>query len=350
MGAGKEGAKVEGEKKPADAGAEKKADAGGDKKADAKPPVCVFKMDMHCEGCAKKVKHIVKHMDGVEDVKVDTAGNKLTVTGKVDPTTVKSRVEGKTKKKVDIVSPQPKKDAGGDKKSDAKSDKKPEEKKEDKKEEKKPPKESTVVLKIRLHCEGCIAKIKRIISKSQGVTSVSVAKDKELVTVTGTMDVKDLVPYLKEKLKRTVEVVPPKKEEEKKGKEKDGGDGEKKAEKKDGEAKAEKKEGDGGKKEEAPKVEVSKMEYHGYPPAGPMYWLDPGYSQSYMVQPHYSEPAYAMNPNGYAMNPNGYAINPNGYAMNQAYAVDHYGYVMDRHNMHAPQMFSDENPNACSVM
>ena len=39
---------------------------------------------------------------------------------------------------------------------------------------------------------------------------------KNLVTVKGTMDVKDLAPYLKEELRIAVEVVPPKKEKEKK--------------------------------------------------------------------------------------------------------------------------------------
>lgn len=67
---------------------------------------------------------------GVDDVKIDAAGNKLTVTGKVDPAKLRQRVEDKTHKRVELVSPQPKKDGG------AASDKKPEEKKkgEDKKE------------------------------------------------------------------------------------------------------------------------------------------------------------------------------------------------------------------------
>lgn len=73
----------------------------------------------------------------MEAVKTDCEGNKLTVTGKVDPAKVKERLEEKIKKKVDIVSPQPKKD-GGDKKPDEKAEKKSEEKKP---EEKKPPKE-----------------------------------------------------------------------------------------------------------------------------------------------------------------------------------------------------------------
>jgi hypothetical protein len=79
---------------------------------------------------------------GVEGLKTDCAGNKLTVTGKVDPAKIKARLEEKTKRKVEIISPQPKKDdgaaAGGDKKADEKPEKKPEGKKE---EAKKPPPE-----------------------------------------------------------------------------------------------------------------------------------------------------------------------------------------------------------------
>jgi hypothetical protein len=81
---------------------------------------------------------------GVEGLKTDCAANKLTVTGKADPAKIKARLEEKTKRKVEIISPQPKKDdgaaaaAGGDKKADEKPEKKPEAKKE---EAKKPPPE-----------------------------------------------------------------------------------------------------------------------------------------------------------------------------------------------------------------
>ncbi|XP_021619262.1 heavy metal-associated isoprenylated plant protein 5 [Manihot esculenta] len=352
-----EAPKGDAEKKPtADAG------AAGEKKDDAKV-ISVYKMNMHCEGCAKKIRRAVKRLEGVEAVKTDCEGNKLTVTGKVDPEKVKARVEEKTKKKVEIVSPQPKKD-GGDKKPE---EKKPEEKKP---EEKKPPKESTVVLKIRTHCDGCISKIKKIILKIKGVDNVAVDGAKDLVTVKGTMEVKEMVPYLKEKLKRNVEVVPPKAEEAKKeggGEKKEEAKAEKKeeakAEKKEAkaekkedakaekkeEAKAEKKEGDGGKKEEAAaaggggaKVEVNKMEY--YPPPVPIQWFDGAFGQSYAVEPHHGYYAVNQAP-GYPMMNHGYGYVQHGY-VNQ-------GYVMEpayHHPMHAPQMFSDENPNACSVM
>ena len=53
-------AKDAGEKK-ADAG-EKKVDAG-EKKAEGPAPA-VFKIDLHCEGCAKKVRRYVRKFDG----------------------------------------------------------------------------------------------------------------------------------------------------------------------------------------------------------------------------------------------------------------------------------------------
>ncbi|WCJ34494.1 Heavy metal transport/detoxification superfamily protein [Euphorbia peplus] len=348
-----------------DGEAEKKsAAAGGDNKDDSKPAVSVYKMDMHCEGCAKKIRSAVKHLDGVESAKTDCEANKLTVTGKVDPAKVKARLEEKLKKKVDIVSPQPKKDGGGgggggEKKAEEKSEKKPAEEK--KPEEKKPPKESTVVLKIRTHCDGCINKMKKIIKKFNGVDSVAIDGGKDLVTVKGTMEVKDLVPYLSEKLRRSVEVVPAKKDEGKK----EGGGGEKKSdekkegggggEKKEGEAKAEKKDGEGGKKEAAAApvgggdgggtkaVEVvNKFEY--YPAAAPTYWFDGVFGQSSTVDPHSVQYGYGYNPVN-----QGYPAYPG--PMNHGYIQQ--GYVAEpvyNHPMHAPQMFSDENPNACSVM
>ncbi|WCJ40489.1 hypothetical protein M5689_021404 [Euphorbia peplus] len=90
-------------------GKEEKKDATptavGETKDDGKP-VSVYKMNMHCEGCVKKIIKFVKHLEGLEAVEVDLKANKLTVTGEVDPAKVKARLEEKAKRKVDIVSPQ----------------------------------------------------------------------------------------------------------------------------------------------------------------------------------------------------------------------------------------------------
>lgn len=195
---------------------------------------------------------------------------------------------------------------------------------------------------------------------------MTVDSQKELVTVTGTMDLKEMIPYLNEKLKRNVEVVPPKKDdagaEKKEGGEKDGGkkEGEGKAsggEKKEGDGKAsggEKKEGDakaaaasGGEKQDAAvKVDVNKMEYNGYGyPPPPQYW--------YGAPPMYSQAVYhAEEPSHWYGGHMPVPVYEGGHVAAPVYSGDgpshHYAYPMQ--HVPPPQMFSDENPNACSVM
>lgn len=90
------------------------------------------------------------------------------------------------------------------------------------------------------------------------VQEVTVDAAKDLVTVRGTMDAKTLRAVLKDKLKRGVEVVPPKKHagsggggDEKKDKGGDGGGGEKREEDGGGGEKKEKEGGGGAEKKEA---------------------------------------------------------------------------------------------------
>ncbi|KAJ8532821.1 hypothetical protein K7X08_015710 [Anisodus acutangulus] len=368
MGEKIEETKPEVAEKKNDAG-EKKSDAGG--KKDVGPTAIVLKLDLHCEGCAKKVNRSIRHFEGVEDVKADRESGKLTVKGNVDPTWLMEKVASKTKKKVELVSPQPKKGGGagggdgggggGDKKSDEKKveEKKPEDKKP------KEPQVSTVVLKIRLHCDGCAHKIKRIIKKIDGVEEVKVDSEKDLVTVKGTMDLIDLIPYLKDKLKRSVEIVAPKKDDggsqkkekegggsggekkekegggggggggrEKKEKEGGGGSGEKEKasndEKKKGEPKA-----DGSKGVET-KAEVNKMEYYGY-----------------NSQTHYAMPSQNFTNQDYGMTMYDPSYNAHtGYATEYAYHRPSYvpPTPPTTYFNNTSQIFSDENPNGCSIM
>uniref|UniRef100_A0A5B6ZF32 HMA domain-containing protein n=2 Tax=Davidia involucrata TaxID=16924 RepID=A0A5B6ZF32_DAVIN len=165
---------------------------------------------------------------------------------------------------------------------------------------------------MNLHCEGCIQKIRRIVGKAKGYQEMSLDRQKDLVTVKGTMDMKALADSLNKKLKRPVDIVPPKKEggggekKEKGGggdggekKEKGGGGGGEKTEKGGGESKVA---GDGG---------GGKVEPYGHP------------------YPHVYGPGYAME-------------HPHPHVYGSGYAMEH--------PHHAPQFFSDENPNACSVM
>ncbi|RWR79382.1 heavy metal-associated isoprenylated plant protein 3 isoform X1 [Cinnamomum micranthum f. kanehirae] len=237
------------------------------------PITVILTVDMHCEGCSKKVIGSLKGFQGVEEVKGDFSSNKLTVVGKVDPEKIRDRVQCKTKKKVVLVSPLPKKDkdnGGGEKKQ------KDENKKPDEEKKTKEPAATTVVLKVRLHCDGCTQKIRRIISKTKGVELVALDSQKDLITLKGTIDFKVFLTFLQDKMKRKVEIVPPKKEDE-------------------------------GKKDQKKGKEEGKEKKN-----------DEGVSENKVVEPH----------------------------------MDYwgYGYYGPIEYVHPPQYFSDENPNACSVM
>ncbi|KAK1563433.1 hypothetical protein Q3G72_027541 [Acer saccharum] len=270
---------------PAEKEAAAAAGGGGEKKPNKKkkprkkkidnekPPkesTVVLKFELHCEGCINKHKKTISKFKGVENVTVDGARDLVTVKGTMDAKELAPYLKKKLKKPVEVVPPAKKETApapvgNGREKDKAvaagggrdgakdeyygcpypqpvnRSENKPGEKKIG---NKKPPKENKVVLKIGLHCEGCIKKIKKKISTSKGVEDVTIDSARDLVTVKGTMDAKELAPYLEEKLKRTVEVVPPAKKD-------DGG------EKKDN------------------KEAGAKIEYYGYPypyPQPENYW------------------------------------------------------------------------------
>ena len=285
--------KVEEEEKKEE---EKKSDEKKFKEKSA-PPEIVLKVFMHCEGCARKVRRSLKGFPGVEDILTDCKSHKVVVKGeKADPLKVLERVQRKSHRKVELLSPIPKPPTEEEKKPQEEQEKpKPEEKKEE-------PRVITVVLKVHMHCEACAQEIKRRIEKMKGVESAEADLKKSEVSVKGVFETAKLVEHVYKRTGKHAVIVKQeaeKKEEEKKAEE----EVEKKMEKGSGEGEENKEKKEGGegeaKAEEASTVlEVKKSEYYYNPP--PRY----GGMEFYA----YSGPAYP------------------------------------------PQIFSDENPNACSVM
>lgn len=391
------------------------AAAGDGTGNDAEPPQpVVLRMVLHCDGCAKKVKKSIHRMPGVQSVVADAAANTVVVSGTADAAALKARIESKTHKPVEIVSApskappaEPKKnpDKGGEQKksspdmggaADSKGDKAgspsaPKEEEKGKKqppEEKKPVEDTAVLLRIRLHCDGCADRIRRRIYKIKGVKDVILEGNaKDEVKVVGTMDVAAMVAYLNDKLNRTVELAAPGK--------KDGGGGGDDAKKDKGAEKQKDKSAaaagdDAHKADKGKGVEVAgpsmasaaasmapapvtasthHVSPYGYghvayppPPQGP----PPGYYSSgyyggnadgagyanpyYQQQPradaggyyHQQAPANADNGSYYQQQPSGGGSS--GYYQQQPYQP----YPFD--TAPPPQMFSDENPNSCSVM
>ncbi|CAL4912618.1 unnamed protein product [Urochloa decumbens] len=369
-------------------GAGKGGDGGAEEAAAAAEPV-VLMMDLHCDGCAQKVKKIIKRVPGVESIMADALTNRVVVAGMADAAALKARLEAKTKKAVEIISAGgvPKKaapaaepkDAGagsGEKKAD--KDAPPKEEKEKEKENKQPPEEKkpteeTVLLKIRLHCDGCADRIRRRIYKFKGVKDVMLDSNaKDEVKVRGTMDVAGLLSYLKEKLNRDVEAVaaPAKKDggEAKEDKKDKGGDGDSKH--KGGAAAAASGSGDDTKGkgiEVAPAgpptaaaaafmaAPAGPSTYHVAPPQGYVaYQQAPPPPAASYYPPPYAYPYYGnadgmghANPSAATYYPQPYQ-QPDGSQPQQQQGYQPYPYRFDM--APAPQLFSDENPNACSVM
>ncbi|CAN4119391.1 unnamed protein product [Withania somnifera] len=279
----------------------------------------------------------------------DAESKKLTVIGKVDPVKLREKVEQKTHKHVELISPVPKKDVkgksngdggdgdgdgGGDekkKKKQNKEDDSKENKGQGKKNKEKEPPITTAVLKVHLHCQGCIQKIYKIVTKFKGYKEMKIDKQKDLVTITGSMDMKELAEMLKKHLKKEVEIVPPKKEGgEKKDK---GGDNGGENGKGGGKGKGKGGEGNGEVKGKV-KDEVGvvnggeEMMIMGSNVGNGMQMMQQqvqfGYPYPYMYGP----------------------IGPVG----PVYAGDPFQNPYPPVSVHAPQLFSDENPNACSIM
>ncbi|XP_049349106.1 heavy metal-associated isoprenylated plant protein 7-like [Solanum verrucosum] len=320
--------KTEEEKKEDAPKSDEKTEEKKTEEAPAPPPPpqeIVLRVYMHCEGCARKVRKSLKGFQGVEDVLTDCKSHKVVVKGeKADPLKVLERVQKKSHRKVELLSPIPKPPAEEAKKPEEKEIAKPEEKKEE------PPQVITVVLKVHMHCEACAQEIKRRIQKMKGVENAEPDLKNSQVTVKGVFEATQLVDYVSRRTgKRAVivKVEPEKKEEEKPKEEKKTEEGEKDAKKaEEGEKKADggdsasavtaaaPSEGAANKEvgvQEDPKLEMKKNEFYYYYPQQPNYHL---YPQIYASHEMY---------------------NP---------------YPPQMFSDENPQMFSDENPNACSVM
>lgn len=255
------------EEKKEESKEEKKEEEKKEEKKEEEPPEIVLKVDMHCEACARKVARALKGFEGVEDVTTDSKASKVVVKGKAaDPIKVCERLQKKSGRKVEIISPLPK--PSEENKEENK------EQKEEKKEE--PPAVITVVLKIRMHCDACAQGIQKKIRKIQGVESVETDLANDQVIVKGVVDPTKLVDYVYKRTRKQASIV---KDEEKK-----------EEEKKEEEKKEEKKDGEEGNAEDDKKSDIKRSEY----------W-------------------------------------PSKHLLEYAYA-------------YPPQIFSDENPNACSVM
>ncbi|XP_021287099.1 LOW QUALITY PROTEIN: heavy metal-associated isoprenylated plant protein 7-like [Herrania umbratica] len=314
---GEEGKKEEA--KPAEMPAEekkeeKKGEESKDEKSKEKSPAppqeIILKVYMHCEGCARKVRRCLRGFEGVDDVMTDCKSNKVVVKGeKADPLKVLERVQRKSHRQVELLSPIPKPAPPEEKKAEEKEKPKPEEKKEE-------PQVITVVLKVHMHCEACAQEIKKRIQRMKGVESAEPDLKSSEVTVKGVFDPPKLVEYVYKRTGKHAVIVKQEPENKKEEKAKDANKEEQK-----GEEGGDKEKKEGGGEENKNKKEGGASTEAIAGAAGPAAAVaaEGGAEETKVVEQH--------------------RINEHFYP--PRYATEFYAY---------PQIFSDENPNACSVM
>ncbi|KAI4307012.1 hypothetical protein L6164_030247 [Bauhinia variegata] len=302
------------EKKEEKTDEKKEEKAEEEKKEEPKPPApCVLFVDLHCVGCTKKIQKTIMKMRGVEGVVIDMAKNEVTIKGIVEPQAICTKITKTTKRRATVISPLPA--AEGEPIPEVVTS--------------QVSGPVTVELNVNMHCEACAEQLKRKILKMRGVQTASTELSTGKVIVTGTMDAQKLVDYVYRRTKKQAKIVPqPEPEPEKKEENKEG---EKPAE----EAKPEeKKEENAEKKEEEKPAEEPKKE-------------ERGGEEKKEEEKSTGEEGKEEEGKKEGADQAGEVVNLEEEHMKRMMYYYQPIYMIER--IPPPQLFSDENPNACCI-
>ncbi|XP_028110212.1 heavy metal-associated isoprenylated plant protein 4 [Camellia sinensis] len=268
-----------------------------EKKEKVEEITAIYKVHLHCPKCADDIRKPLLRTPGVQSVDVKFEKGEITVKGVIDEKKIHKQIERLSKRKVEILPPP------------AKGKEIVEKTKETKK-----PTVTTTTIKVFMHCNKCEQDLRNKLLKHKGIHNVKTDMKAQTITIDGIIESEKLVTYMKKRVHKHAEIIPPKKEEKKeKEKEKEKEKKEEKKEKiippKKEEKKEKEKEKEKEKKEEKKEkvtVEVKTTE------------------TTKIVEFTEEKKVEAKTAEGKV-----------------PYFV---------HYVYAPQMFSDENPNACSIM
>ncbi|KAK0582488.1 hypothetical protein LWI29_026147 [Acer saccharum] len=174
----------------------------------------IYKVNLHCPQCANKIKKPLLRTQGVQSVEVHIEKSEVKVKGAIDAVKIHKSIEKLSNRKVELISPQIK----INKETAATEIKKP---------AAKETKESiirTTSVKVHLHCEKCEHDLRKKLLKHRGIHSVKTDMKAQTVTVQGTIESDKLQSYFRKNLHKHSEIItskPDQKKEEKKEKEKE---------------------------------------------------------------------------------------------------------------------------------
>ncbi|KAK4351043.1 hypothetical protein RND71_030356 [Anisodus tanguticus] len=164
-----------------------------EKKEEPKPPSpLVLYVDLHCVGCTKKIERSISKIRGVEGIVIDMAQNQVTIKGVIEPQAVCDSITKKTKRVAKVLSPLPA--AEGEPIPEVVAS--------------QVSGLTTVELNVNMHCEACAEQLKKKILRMKGVRTAETEASTGKVTVTGTMDSNKLVDYVYRRTKKQAKIVP----------------------------------------------------------------------------------------------------------------------------------------------
>ncbi|CAD6205215.1 unnamed protein product [Miscanthus lutarioriparius] len=152
----------------------------------------ILSMDVHCHGCAKKIRKAIMKLPGVDSVTFGTG--LVLIEGTADPAVLRSRLQDKTGKAVNVVSngvEDGEAASGGGRVNGHAS----------------PPPRAPIILEMELHCRSCAKKVEKRVMQIPGVDTVTTDVVARRVEVTGTADASAVATSLQVRTRSSVRVV-----------------------------------------------------------------------------------------------------------------------------------------------
>ncbi|XVF64954.1 hypothetical protein PTKIN_Ptkin09bG0208200 [Pterospermum kingtungense] len=267
----------------------------------------VYKVNLHCPQCASEIKKPLLRTQGVHSVETEMEKGEIKVKGVIDAIKIHKMIEKLTKKKVELVSPkiniaEKEKEKAAAAAAAAAAQKKKNETKEQIL--------RTTSMKVHLHCDKCEEDLRKKLLKHKGIFSVKSDMKAQTLTVQGTIEPDKLSSYIRKKVHKHVEIISSKTEKKEEKKENPKAEAKKEEKKDNPKAEAKKEE-----KKDNPKAEAKKDDLKGGAQSG---------EKMEVIEFKQEVKVEAKSKEG-----------------NAPYFI---------HYVYAPQLFSDENPNACSIM
>ncbi|KAJ7950671.1 Heavy metal-associated isoprenylated plant protein [Quillaja saponaria] len=301
---------------------EKEKEKAKDEKKDQKDEIitAIYKLNLHCKECGSKIKKRLLITQGIHSVETDVEKGEIKVKGKLDPIKIQKLIEKKIKRNVELVSPKIKI------KESTPTDTKVKEIKQ--------PIVRTMSAKVHMHCEKCEHDLRNKLLKHKGIYSVKTDMKAQTITIEGTIDPDKLIAFLKKKVHKHAEIITPKAAEKK---------DEKKDQKGKGEGKSSdptiKEKGVEGKSSDPPIKERGGEGKSSDPPIKEK--GGEGKSSDPPIKEKGGEGKSGEASKTIQVKDEETKVEVNKVKENVPYFI---------HYVYAPQLFSDENPNACCIL